>query len=471
MPDLILALDQGTHSSRAILFDLHGQQVASASQSLGLQQHSRTEIEQSPVEILQSMQRVLQRVFNNPGIDRARILCAGLATQRSSVVAWDADSGAPLSPVISWQDRRTAGRLASLKDKSSLIELLTGLRLSPHYGAGKLRWLLENNTAVSTALDGNRLVMGPLASYLLHHLTDNTEELIDDANASRTLLWNLQQRNWDPTLLGYFKIPPGVLPHCKPIRYDYGNLHDGSIPVRVVNGDQTAALYAQGATSGNTLTINIGTGAFILLPTNAPCTRPAGLLAGISYSNGQSGSYYIEGTVNAAASALEWASHTYGLRDLEEQLPGWLDTVKAPTIFINTLGGLGSPWWKDGPAAYFLDAGVPVPEAMVAVIESILFLIQANVDLMQSDHPAVHKIQISGGLSRLDGLCRKLASLSGLTVYRPLQVEATARGIAWQAAGCPENWPPAGEGTSFTPGNDPDLQDRYKRFLEILRRL
>jgi glycerol kinase len=471
MSDQILALDQGTHSSRAILFDLHGQIVAKAWQSIGLQQHSRTEIEQSPVEILQSMQTVVQRILNHPGIDRTRILCAGMATQRSSVVAWDGHSGAPLSPVISWQDRRTAGELASLKDKSGLIEQLTGLRLSPHYGASKLQWLLENNAAVRTVLDQNRLVMGPLASYLLHHLTDNPEELIDDANASRTLLWNLQRRNWDRTLLGYFKIPPRVLPHCKPIRYDYGNLQGSAIPVRVVNGDQTAALYAQGAASGNTLTVNIGTGAFVLLPTDSPCTRPDGLLAGISYSNEQSGSYYIEGTVNAAASALEWASHSYGLLDFEQRLPGWLDTIKAPTLFINTIGGLGSPWWQDGPAAYFLDAGVSGPEAMVAVIESILFLVQANVDLMCSDNPAAEKIQISGGLSRLDGLCRKLASLSGLTVYRPLQVEATARGIAWQAAGCPQDWPAAGEGTSFTPSTDPGLHDRYKRFLEILRSL
>ncbi len=471
MPDLILALDQGTHSSRAILFDLHGQVVATARQSIALQQLSRTEIEQSPVEILQSIQTVLQRILNNPAIDRARILCAGMATQRSSVVAWDGHSGAPLSPVISWQDRRTAGRLASLKNRSHVIEQLTGLHLSPHYGASKLQWLLENNAAVGTALDENRLVMGPLASYLLHHLTDNPEELIDEANASRTLLWNLQQRNWDRTLLGYFKIPPRVLPHCKPVYYDYGNIHDSGLPLRAVNGDQTAALYAQGAASGNTMSVNIGTGAFVLLPTDTPSTRPDGLLAGISYSNEQSGSYYIEGTVNAASTALEWASHTFGLSDFEQQLPGWLDTIKAPTLFINTLGGLGSPWWQDGPAAYFLDAGVSGPEAMVAVIESILFLVQANVELLQAVNAAVDKIQISGGLSRLDGLCRKLASLSGLTVYRPLQVEATARGIAWQAAGCPEDWPSTGEGTSFAPGADPGLHERYKRFLEILRSL
>ena len=330
-----------------------------------------------------------------------------------------------------------------------MIRQLTGLQLSPHYGASKLQWLLQNNAAVATALEDDTLVMGPLASYLLQHLTDNAEDRVDDANASRTLLWNLQQRDWDNTLLGYFGIPQRVLPQCRPICYDYGNIRDRAIPVRAVNGDQTAALYAQGTPSSNTVTVNIGTGAFVLLPTDDPCLRPDGLLAGISYSDEQSGSYYIEGTVNGAASALEWAASFFGLSDIEQQLAGWLEAIKTPTLFINTLGGLGSPWWKDGPAPRFLESGVSAPEAMVAVIESIIFLVQANVALLRTINPGVDKIQISGGLSRLDGLCQRLANLSGLAVHRPVLVEATARGIAWQAAGCPADWPSTGEGTNI----------------------
>jgi len=471
MQDLILAIDQGTHSSRAIIYDRQGRVVASAQQPITLQQHSHTMIEQSPVEILQSVQTVMQCVLNDPAIDREQVNCAGMATQRSSVVAWDRHNGTPLSPVISWQDRRTAGRLASLKDKSHNIRQLTGLRLSPHYGAGKLQWLLENDPAVTAARDDNRLLMGPLASYLLHNLTDNAEALIDDANASRTLLWNLKQRNWDNTLLGYFGIPHGVLPRCKPVAYDYGTIHDSSIPVRALNGDQTAALYAQGEPSSNTVNINIGTGAFALLPTDAPDTRPDGLLAGISYSKEQSGRYYVEGTVNAAATALEWAAGSLGLRAFELQLAGWLEAVKTPTLFINTLGGLGSPWWREGPAPRFLDEGASAPEAMVAVVESILFLLQANIERLLSVNRTVDTIMVSGGLSRLDGVCRKLANLSELTVYRPPQVEATARGIAWQAAGGPAHWPSPGEGTTFYPAADPDLHDRYTHFLGIIHDL
>jgi len=296
-------------------------------------------------------------------------------------------------------------------------------------------------------------------------------ELVDHANASRTLLWNLQQRDWDSKLLGYFDISPRVLPQCKPICYDYGTIRDSTIPVRAANGDQTAALYASGMPSVNTVTVNIGTGAFVLLPIDNPSTRPDGLLAGISYSNAQSGSYYIEGTVNAAGAALEWAARSFGLGDFEQRLSGWLEAIEVPTLFINTLGGLGSPWWQDGPAARFLDAEVSGPEALVAVIESCIFLLQVNIVLLQTVNPAIDTIQISGGLSRFDGLCQRLANLADINVYRPLQTEASARGIAWQAAGSAADWPAAGEGTTFTPMADRGLHDRYSRFVEILNKL
>ena len=471
MSDLILAIDQGTHSTRAIIFDSHGRIVTSAQQSIGLQRNSRTEIEQSATEILQSMQSVVASVLDDPAVNPEQISCAGMATQRSSVVAWHRNTGQPLSPVLSWQDRRAADQLHSLGDQSRAIQQITGLLLSPHYGASKLQWLLENNTAVAAALDDNTLVMGPLASFLLHHLTDYEHEVIDDANASRTLLWNLEQRNWDNSLLELFNIPLQVLPQCKPIRSDYGSLRDFTLPVSAVNGDQTAALYAQGLPSSNTITVNIGTGAFVLLPVESATTRPDGLLAGISNSDEQSGSYYIEGTVNGAAAALQWASNLFGLGEVEQQLPGWLEDIKTPTLFINTVGGLGAPWWRDGPAPRFLDTEVAGPEAMVAVIESIIFLVQVNVALLQTVNPAVKEIRISGGLSQLDKLCQKLANLSGLGVHRPVQVEATARGIAWQAAGCPTDWPSTGEGTTFTPKADPELKERYTRFVQILNKL
>ena len=465
---LILAIDQGTYSTRAIIFDSHGRVVSMARESVDLHRLSRTEIEQSPEEILQSMQTVVDTVLRDPAVDTEMIAAAGMATQRSSVLAWDRMNGIPLSPVLSWQDRRVEGGLLALEAHDADICQLTGLHLSPHYGASKLHWLLENVSAVKAALEAGTLMMGPLVSFLLHHLTDITDEVIDDANASRTLLWNLQTRTWDRSLLELFNIPPQVLPECYPIIADYGTTRNGGIPVKAVNGDQTAALYAQGQPPDNTIVVNIGTGAFVLLPVSDPDSRPEGLLAGISQSSTQSASYYVEGTVNGAAAALEWAAGQYEVTWEEEKLAEWLEEITAPALFINTVGGLGAPWWRAGPAPHFLDEHISASEAMVAVIESIIFLIQANIGLMRDLKPDVDTTRISGGLSNLDGLCQKLANLSGLVVHRPVQVEATARGIAWQAAGCPEDWPTTGAGETFNPDSDPALHDRYTRFLEVL---
>jgi glycerol kinase len=423
--------------------------LAKAQQAVDLQVLSHTGIEQDPQQLLGSMQQVLQKVLADPAVDAANIVTAGLATQRSSVVAWNRITGAALGPVLSWQDRRTGPFMATLEEHAQQVEQRTGLRLSPHYGAGKLHWLLVNAPAVSAAAGHDELLCGPLASYLLYHLLQGHPALVDQANASRTLLWNLQDRDWDEFLLGLFAVPRNALPACRPICSDYGDTVIGDIPLRAVNGDQTAALYAQGQPPDNTIIVNIGTGAFVLLPVEDPATRPAGLLAGISQSTAQSTSFYIEGTVNGAGAALQWAGKRLAVDDLEQQLPAWLASVEDPPLFINTVGGLGAPWWQSGPQPYFSTPAPAAPEAMVAVIESILFLLQANIVLLQSQYPAIERIRISGGLSNLDGLCQRLANLSGLEVQRPYQVEATARGIAWQAAGCPADWPPTGAGETF----------------------
>ena len=254
---LFLAIDQGTYSTRAIIFDSRGRVVSMARQAVTLDRKNSAEVEQSADEIRQSMLTVIDEVLGDPDINREQIIAAGLATQRSSVLAWDHDTGVALSPVLSWQDRRVADTLSTRVEDDRLIQEKTGLHLSPHYGAGKLQWLIRHVPEVKTALANGSLVLGPLAAYLLHHLTDNPAELIDDANASRTLLWNLQQRNWDECLLEMFQIPAESLPGCLPICSHYGHTRQGNIPLMAVNGDQTAAMYAQGNPPANTILANI----------------------------------------------------------------------------------------------------------------------------------------------------------------------------------------------------------------------
>jgi glycerol kinase len=467
--DLILAIDQGTHSTRAVIFDTQGRQLVLARQAVALQVLDHARVEQSPQQILSSMQQVIAEVLHHPAIDSRRVRYAGLATQRSSVLAWTRDKGTALSPVLSWQDRRAAAALTSLQQHGRGIRQATGLRLSPHYGASKLQWLQVNLPGIATTQAQGNLVMGPLASYLLQHLLAGAPTLVDDANASRTLLWNLGTRDWDDMLLDLFGIPRGVLPRCCPILHDFGIISGSGIPLRAVNGDQTAALYARGMPPAKTITVNIGTGAFVLLPIMNPGSSPQGLLAGLSRSTAEACDYYAEGTVNGAAAALEWAAQRYRLHDWEAHMPGWLDQVDAPPVFLNSVGGLGAPWWCPGPEPRFLEEPESPAAAMAAVVESILFLVQANIDRLQEMEPGVEAIRVSGGLARLDGLCQKLASLSGLVVQRPEQTEATARGIAWLAAGSPAGWSGEGKESTFMPGKDAKLRARYNRFTRVLK--
>jgi glycerol kinase len=469
---LTLAIDQGTHATRALVFDGHGRLLAHTSQPVSVQVRSRKEIEQSPVEILDSLHAVVNEILQQPGIDAARIGSAGLATQRSSVLAWDRRTGHALSPVLSWQDTRAAADLGALRRHEAAIRECTGLRLSPHYGAGKLHWLLRHEAAVIAAREQGTLAIGPLASFLVHHLTGTGGERVDHANASRTLLWNLESRDWDPWLLALFDIPQEILPRCLPIVADYGLTRTGGIPLTAVNGDQTAALYAQGMPARDTLVMNIGTGAFVLLPTGDSRRTHPGLLSGLSRSDGCSADYYLEGTVNGAGAALDWVAREYRITHWQAQVPGWLDEVKAPPVFLNSIGGLGAPWWQPGPEPVFLpDSGsiqTGPGDAMVAAVESIVFLIQTNVALLRELHPGVEGIRISGGLASLDGLCQKMANLSGLAVEQSRTIESTARGIAWLAAGCPDSWKSPGAGHRFLPHDDPQLVDRYTRFRAVL---
>ncbi len=463
----ILVIDQGTHASRAMLFSGDGQVLAQAEQTIALQRRSPEEIEQDPAEILASVQQVIQRLPQNL-LRQAQHCC--LTSQRSTVLAWHAQTGKALSPALSWQDRRSLHDLQQFHPLNSRIRAITGLPLSPHYGAGKFRWLLQHCPPVQQALEDGQLHLGMLVSYLLHHLLEQPRHLIDHSNAHRSLLFDLHRLDWSAELCQLFAIPQHCLPECLPMQYDYGQLKDYGIPITTVCGDQSAALFAQGPISSGVAHINIGTGAFILAPCEAPITE-TDLLCGIALSDQHQHGYLLEGTVNGAGAALSWAQQQFPVEQLFQHLPGWLANTDTVPLFVNTIGGLGSPWWKDGGPAHFTDdCPLSTPQRYVAIVESVVFLLQHNLEQMQQQLDIQH-IQVGGGLSKLDGLCQKLADLSALPVQRPRQTEATARGAAWLAAGRPQHWFSQAMPTTFTPHQQPGLQQRYRNFIDVIRDL
>lgn len=470
----VLAIDQGTQSSRAILFDSRGNQIARASRKVGLNRIDHHHVEQDGLEILSSVKDVIAEILNGPDIDSRTVAAAGMATQRSSVIAWERNTGNPLSPVLSWQDRREHDWLKTVEKQSGEIRRLTGLRLTPHYGASKLRWLLHNNDAVEAAARQGNLVMGPLAAFLVANLTGNFRGLVDHANASRTQLWNLQTRDWDDSLLKLFGISKEWLPEVQPIRSGFGVIQGTGIPLTALNGDQTAAIYANGPIESGEILVNLGTGAFVLKPTGHRIIDHASLLSGLGDSSSDESAYLVEGTVNGAGAALKWAASNAGLNTSPEAVASALEPCPDPgLLFINSVGGLGSPWWMDGPVPHWCDSSgnrIVSPhhvQALRAVIESILYLVMKNIETILESGLTIERIRISGGLSNQGRICQQLANLSGLPVLRSNQPEATARGIAWLALGKPEDWQ-AGEIETFKPEIDNGLHQRYVASLALL---
>lgn len=265
--NLYLCIDQGGHASRVLLFNQQGDLVTQASQNIEARHTVEGYIEYDATELLNSIHVPLRKVLAEFNERMSDIKAAGLATQRSNVVCWDNHTGEALSPIISWQDRRGAAQLAPLQTHASQIQSITGLFLSPHYGATKLRWCLDNLPTVQEALAEQRLSYGPMASFLIYHLLQEKPHLTDPVNASRTQLLNLQTLDWDPALLEIFDVPLEPLPQCVPNLYDYGQLAEApSIPLRLVNGDQATAMYAYGELQPDTAYLNIGTGAFLSPP-------------------------------------------------------------------------------------------------------------------------------------------------------------------------------------------------------------
>ena len=461
--DYTLAIDQGTHASRALVFDGHGQTVAESHLPVALVRPQPGHAEQDPAQILASVTQVVDTALKAlTDTQRRAVSACGIATQRSTVLAWRHD-GTPVSPALSWQDTRGEARVAALAAHAGSIRRLSGLPLSAHYGASKLHWLK------STCGGYADIRLGPLAAFLLHNLTEAADCHIDHSNAQRLQLLDIRQRRWSPQLLDWFDVPAALLPACRPVQCEHGVLAGHAIPVRAVCGDQNAAWFGEGLADSDCALVNLGSGAFILAAQSDPDVAPE-LLTSIATSRDGECLYLAEGTVNGAASALQWLQQQHPGSDIAAQLPDWLSQELSPPVFINSVGGLGSPWWEHRlPPAFVPDGRQHSLAALaVAVAESILFLLQANLTLMRRMRPLA-RLRVSGGLSNIAPLCQKLANLTGLPVTRTTHREASARGVAWLAAGQPAHWLAADEAQLFQPQPDSGLSARYRRFIEHLQ--
>lgn len=467
-PKGLLIVDQGGHASRALIFDARGRLLAQAERPIRAQKPDEVRAEYDGAELWRQVAAAVQQARAAAPVPLA---AAGLATQRSNVACWDRHSGEPLGPVLSWQDRRAWRAVEALRAHEAWIHGRTGLFLTPHYGASKLRWCLDHLPAVRRAHEEGRLGFGPMAAWLAGRLAGGAARGADVVNAGRTQLVALETRDWDDELLALFGVPKRPLPPVVPNAWDYGSLAGASeVPLTIVTGDQNASLFAYGELDGKTAYVNAGTGAFVLRATGERLVMSERLLSGVLHDDGERVEYVLEGTVNGAGSALAWFERTYGVGGLTNKLEDWLRRVPAsPLVFLNGVSGLGSPFWRARFPVRFEGEG-GLAEKATAVVESIVFMLAVNLEEQVRYLPAPRRIRLTGGLANLDGLAQRLADLTGIVVERPPQLEATARGAAFLLAGRPADWEPGGPPDVFEPRANPGLKANYARWRAAVER-
>jgi glycerol kinase len=469
---LILAIDQGGQSSRVAVYNCSGEQLycfsAPCTTTVYPLENSLQHIEQNGKEILQGIQDCLVKIKLALGVDIAHIQAAGFAGQGSSLLCWDKVTGAALTPVLSWQDIRGEFYLKNISIAHEQMQVITGLRLSPHYGASKIRWCLENSSSVAQALQNNRLSIGPIVSYIFWHLLAR-KNVVDPGHAQRSLLWNLQQNEWDQCLLDLFKIPKTVLPECLFHNSHFGDLSldEYKIPFTASARDQGASLFAQGMPEKNVYYINLGTGAFIQR-VSEQLIAPSGLLVSplwLPKNAHEQKLFCWEATVNGAASAITFMQQQTSLlitpNDIQHAL-----TLNPPhaCYFLNAIGGLSAPYWRTNLQSQFSECLTPY-EKILAWLESVIFQIVENVELMAALDNSLHqtqKIIISGGLSNVDAICQKIADLAHIPVHRSDNTDATLQGIACLAAGIVTEWQPQHHSDIFIPQENMAIHSRFQ---------
>ncbi len=491
-PKLYLALDQGGSTSRAIVFDQAGRVVAKSAIEVATSRPAPDRVEQDAEDLVRSLRRAIRDAVKQLGRRVGELECAGLATQRSSVAAWDRTNGAPLAPILSWQDRRAASRLEGFEEHADEVRKLTGLRLSPHYGATKLAWLVDGEPHVRAAFEDGRLAFGPLAAFLAHRLLDERPHVVDAANASRTLLLDVSSATWSPRLLDLFGVPGVALPRVVGTRHEFGTLDIGprKIPLRVLTGDQSAAFVANGPPEPDVASITFGTGAFVLRASGAAMPDVPGLLATLVARENDVNTFALEGTVNGAGSALAWIAGEWGVDDLGPVIERGFASELDPPLFLNGVGGLAAPYWRADFASTFVvdddhenvvvddhherrvgHAGLEravgdadIAAKVVAVLESVVFLVAENLRAMEPACGPARVLRVGGGLAQLDDLCRRLANVTGTRVERHAETETTALGLARLLGATPMT----NEPDVFDPAADAVLRARHARWCDAM---
>lgn len=440
----ILAIDQGTTSSRAIVFDAQMQRVGTAQQEFT--QHFPQEgwVEHDAEEIWDSVLTVCREAMAKTGVSADQIAGIGITNQRETTVIWDRATGQPIHNAIVWQDRRTADLCAQLKQAGHEDDVTarTGLLLDPYFSGTKVKWLLDSVPGARDRAAAGELLFGTIDSFLIWRLTEGRMHATDATNAARTLLYDIHKGEWSAKICEMLDVPLNMLPEVCDCASDFGStsLLGGQIPIRGVAGDQQAATIGQACFQPGMMKSTYGTGCFALLNTgDTPVLSKNRLLTTIAYQLDGKRTYALEGSIFIAGAAVQWLRDALQIIDAAPQ-SGELAVKADPTqnvVLVPAFTGLGAPYWKpDCRGAMFgLNRNSGRAEIARATLDSIAFQTRDLWHAMQGDWGAEADVilRVDGGMSASDWTMQGLSNCLGAPVDRPVMQETTALGAAWLA--------------------------------------
>lgn len=442
----VLAIDQGTSSTRAFVVDALGRVAGSATEPLSSRYPGPGRVEQDPGDIWRTVQQAVRGALANASLTTRQLTAVGIANQRETVVLWDRGTGAPVSPAIAWQDRRSAALCDELRaaGHEPAVVRASGLRLDPYFSAPKVAWALRADPHLRESALHGELALGTIDAFLIWNLTGGERHLTDFTNASRTLLFNVGRGRWDDDLCALFEIPASLLPRAQPSRSNFGTtdpeFFGAAVPITGVAGDQTAALFGQACASSSQVKATYGTGAFVLASAGSrPALSENGLLLSLGPNAGPGGAEYVlEGPVFAAGATLEWLADDLRVVNRVEELAPLAATVpdSGGVIVVPAFSGLGAPDWDPYARAAILGLDLSSTRAHVAraALEGIALSVAEVVTALSADLPQpVREIRVDGGAAANDLLMQMQADFAGVPVLRPAQIETTGLGAAYLA--------------------------------------
>ena len=443
MEKYILALDQGTSSSRAIVFDHEGNIRSTAQMEFTQYFPKPGWVEHNPMEIWSSEAAVIAEAITKIGINGLDIAGIGITNQRETTIVWDAETGEPVYNAIVWQDRRTSEFCDTLRDKADFIRRKTGLIIDAYFSGTKIRWILDNVPGAREKARAGKLRFGTVDSWLVWQLTRGEVHVTDVSNASRTMLFNINTLEWDPELLELLDIPASMMPEVRSSSEVYGvtktTLFAHAVPIGGIAGDQQAALFGQMCTEPGSVKNTYGTGCFLLMNTGEkPILSRNNLLTTVAWKIGDKVNYALEGSIFVGGSVVQWLRDGLGIIRSSSEIEALAETVadNGGVYFVPALTGMGAPYWDQYAHGTIcgITRGTTAAHIARAALEGIAFQTMDIVGAMEKDAGVkLSELKVDGGASRNNLMMQFQADVLDTSVIRPSVTETTAMGACYLA--------------------------------------